>query len=232
MKHILLALAIVFSYNAYAKIETNDTQPQPERAKCQKDKPIGPMATVVSSYDGDTILVKWKNENYSVRLIGIDTPETHFMGQTQGKWGDLAAEYTSKQLPAGTQVRLELSPSICDSYGRALAHVFKGNLHINSALASEGLAANYCLYPSVDHCEKIGNMAKKAYQSRKGMFSENTELPYEFRRRVSGRTPTSLVGNIHTKEVYGPENQERVDFFNRVFFSPNKPLPAPYHRVD
>lgn len=232
MKILFLVLAFVLNLNAYAQNNQDGTEQQPERAKCQKENPIGPTATVVSSFDGDTILVRWKNENYSVRLIGVDTPETHYMGQSQGKWGDMAAEYTSETLPPGTEIRLELSPSICDSYGRVLAHVFKGKMHFNASLAQKGLAVNYCLYPSVAHCEEIGNMAKKAYEARKGMFSENTELPYEFRRRISGRTPSSLVGNLRTKEVYGPENQGKVDFYNRIFFSPDKPLPAPYHRVD
>jgi micrococcal nuclease len=218
---------LVLSYSAFASVVPD--QNDGGKISCDKTKPVEKNVYVERTFDGDTVLVRTKSGNLSVRMIGIDTPETHFMGQTQGEWGDIAAARLADHLPPNTKVRLELSPSVCDSYGRLLAHIFVGKRHINQEMAAEGLAVNYCLYPSVDYCEQIGGHTKTAMKQRIGMFSDPTmELPYDFRRRVSGRQSRSFVGNLRTKIVYRPGNQERVPVDERIFFSGEETIPPEY----
>lgn len=200
-----------------------------EKSKCSPKTPIEKTATVVRTYDGDTVLVKTKSAQYSIRMVGIDTPETHFMGHSQGEWGDRAKEKLSELLPPNTRVRLEFGNSQCDMYGRGLAHIFVGKTHVNFEMAKEGLAANYCVYPSMAHCAEIGQQTKRAMERRIGMFSDpQMELPYDFRRRIKGRPQNSYVGNLKTKEVFKPGNQEMVPVEDRVFFYREDQVQPPF----
>ncbi len=212
---------------------SGEPQKQEGKNKCDPAQPIETTGVIVRAYDGDTVLVKTRSGNYSIRLIGIDTPETHFMGHSQGPWGEKAAEKLAELLPAKAKIRLEFSQSPCDQYGRGLAHLFVGKVHINKELAQEGLAANYCVFPSTNYCEEIGQLTKQAMERRIGMFSDpNVELPYDFRRRIKGVRQSSFVGNLKTKEVHRPGNQDEVPVAERVFFFREEHIKAPYHIVD
>lgn len=204
-----------------------------EKSKCDQNRPIEGTVTVLDTADGDTITVKAKSGAYAVRMIGMDTPETHYFGHNQGKWGEIAAERLAELLPKGTKVRLEFSPGYCDAYGRVLAHIFKGKQHLNKLMVKEGLAVNYCMYPSVAHCDEIGRLAKNAIKKRLGMFVDsNVELPYDFRRRISKRGQTSYVGSLITKVVYRPGLQDRTPVDERIFFSNESSVKEPFHVVD
>jgi len=75
--------------------------------------------------DGDTVSVEVYGQTQSVRLIGVDTPETVAPGQPIGCYGKKASAHTKKALTKKL-VRLEI-PRIGDSedaYGRTLAYVY------------------------------------------------------------------------------------------------------------
>jgi len=224
---------LLFAPFALADDDGQDQGPGEIREKCDKNHPIEPNVVVARSVDGDTLHVKTKSgKTYAVRLIGVDTPETHYMGESQGLWGEKAAERLHELVPDGTRISLEFSPSVCDSYGRVLAHVFRGKQHVNYQLAAEGLAVLYCLYPSTAYCEKIGRATATAIRERRGMFTDShVELPYDFRRRIANRQQSSFTGNLRTKEVFRPGHQNRVPPGERIFFQ-DENVPPPYHVVN
>lgn len=223
----------VFAQESFELLAQETYQQNSQRLRCSRKAPIESTVVVERNADGDTLYVKAKSGTYAVRMIGVDTPETHYFGHSQGEWGERASQRLSELLPSGTVVRLEFSPSICDSYGRYLAHVFKGKTNVNAQLVKEGLAVNYCLYPSVAHCERIGELARKAIENHIGMFSDsNVELPYDFRRRISNREQRSFVGSLRTKEVYRPGNQDRIPAYERIFFFSDTSIPEPYRIVE
>jgi endonuclease YncB( thermonuclease family) len=231
--YLLAALSLLILSPAFAQEPLATDGAHIEKTKCDRNKTIEKNVTVVSTADGDTINIKARSGVYAVRMIGMDTPETHYFGHNQGKWGDVAADRLAEILPAGTKIRLEFSPSVCDSYGRVLAHIFKGEMHVNKVMVKEGLAVNYCMYPSVAYCEEIGQLAKNAIKKRLGMFVDsNVELPYDFRRRISKRHQSSYVGSLITKEVYRPGQQDRTPVSERIFFSNESSVKAPFHVVD
>ncbi|MGE3260478.1 MAG: thermonuclease family protein [Bacteriovoracia bacterium] len=200
-----------------------------DRLKCNKATELPVNASVDRVVDGDTVIIRVPTGTYSVRMMGIDTPETHFMGKSQGEWGDKAAELLSDLLPVGTKVRLEYTAESCDAHGRLLAHVFKGKLHTNAEMVKQGLAANYCVAPSFEYCREIGNHVANAIKYRLGMFADsNAELPYDFRRRIGGNEQRSFVGNLSTKEVLTPGHQDDVPVAERVFFYRQSDVKAPY----
>lgn len=188
------------------------------------------MATVDRVVDGDTVHIIYKEKDYPIRFLSMDTPETHYMGKSQGHWGDVAADRLGELLPEGTQVKLELDNEVCDQYGRLLAYVWKGNTLINLQMTADGFAVNYCIYPNMAHCKEIGQAAQKNVDSKAGFFADRSvEIPYDWRRRVSGRAQEKWVGNIDTHIVTAPETEDDVPVGQRVFFMKKADIKAPFH---
>ncbi|MEA2423480.1 MAG: micrococcal nuclease [Thermoleophilaceae bacterium] len=85
----------------------------------------GSAARVVRVVDGDTVRVSVGGREESVRLLGIDTPETHRPGTPIECGGPQASASMDALAPPGTEVRLEPDPGQDrrDRYGRLLAYV-------------------------------------------------------------------------------------------------------------
>ena len=91
--------------------------------------PRGPTVsgTVERVVDGDTVrvLVDGQREDISVRLIGIDTPETVAPGRPVECFGPEASAF-AEQILDGSRVLLEFDPTQgeTDRYDRTLAYVW------------------------------------------------------------------------------------------------------------
>jgi len=199
------------------------------RAKCDRHNLPDTNAVVDRGVDGDTVMVRTDSGVYSVRMLGIDTPETHYLGKSQGEWGEKAAARLKVILPVGSDITLEFNSEGCDKYGRVLAYVFKGKKNINAQMAKEGWAVSYCVGPDTKYCDEIGDSVNAAIAAKKGMFSDpDLELPYDWRRRVSNRGWESYVGNLRTHEVFEPGSNDRVPVGDRVFFMNRYDIHAPF----
>jgi micrococcal nuclease len=82
-------------------------------------------ARVERVVDGDTLRISIDGRSRSVRLLGIDTPETHRPGTPVECGGPQATAHMQALAPPGTRVRLFTDPSQdrVDRYGRLLAYV-------------------------------------------------------------------------------------------------------------
>lgn len=213
----------------FATLATAQADVSPDLNDCDRKSPPPAQVQVTKVVDGDTIHVSSGKMTWSVRMLGIDTPETHYMGKSQGYWGEKAHEYLANDLPVGTKVRLEFTDEICDQNRRVLAHVWKGKSYVNQKMVEEGLAANYCYYPNLVHCDALGDAANASVAQRRGFFGDPTaEIPYLWRRKIRGTPSQSLIGDRATHLVYGFDEIERVPVGNRVFFSSGKKIPAPW----
>lgn len=102
---------------------------------------------VVKIYDGDTITIAAKLPNtegpiyrFSVRLNGIDTPEVKGKSVAER---DLAkhAKAALNELLSGKIV--ELRNVANEKYGRILADVYVGDIHVNQWMITENFAVSY-----------------------------------------------------------------------------------------
>jgi micrococcal nuclease len=102
---------------------------------------------VIKVYDGDTITVATKLYatdtavyRFSVRLAGIDTPEIH--GATSA---EKAAAITSRDLLSNLIMdKIVLLKNVqFEKYGRLLADVYLGDLHLNQYLLDNNCAVPY-----------------------------------------------------------------------------------------
>lgn len=134
------------------------------------------VAVVTKVVDGDTVRVRFSGrggEEERVRLIGVDTPETHGAGGLRECFGKEAAARTAALLPPGTQVRLERDAELRDRYGRLLAYVYRASddLFVNLTLAREGFAAALTIPPNVTHEQDFVAAAAAARAADRGLWA-------------------------------------------------------------
>lgn len=179
-------------------------------------------ATVERVVDGDT--VNLNNEvlgTKKVRLLSIDAPETNYQGKNQQPWGGDAKNYLSQLLPPGTSITVQTDVEEKDSYGRLLAHIFKGDLDINKEMVRQGHAVTYYIWPNTLHFAEYQTAYQEARAAELGMWNTTnpiTELPFEFRDRASNGTQDKYVGNYDTKQYVSPEAYQQIPIEKRLFF--------------
>jgi micrococcal nuclease len=108
-------------------------------------------------YDGDTIEVDMDGTKEKVRLIGVDTPETHKPNTPVQCYGVKASDYSKKHLEH-TTVRLE-SDEINqnrDRYGRLLRYVYdEGGVLWNKNLIETGYGRALTAFPFTKKAEFV-----------------------------------------------------------------------------
>lgn len=82
------------------------------------------QATVLRAVDGDTLEIRLDGQKERVRLIGVDTPETHHPSKPVQYFGPEAAAYTAQVLTAGRTVWLQKDKTDRDRYGRLLRYLW------------------------------------------------------------------------------------------------------------
>lgn len=129
-------------------------------------------ATVARVVDGDTIRVRIQGFEERVRLIGIDTPETHKPGTPVECFGAEASGRMAALLPVGTPVSLVRDVEARDRYGRLLAYVYRASdgLFVNLAMAKEGYATTLTYPPNVAHVDEFVAAVRAARESRRGLW--------------------------------------------------------------
>lgn len=127
-------------------------------------------AEVERVIDGDTIVVRIRGVLYTVRYIGVDTPE---LADPRPAVGALAQQATeqNRRLVGGKTVELEKDVSETDRYNRLLRYVYAGGLFVNAELVRLGYAQAVSYPPDVRHQETLRQMEREARQGGRGLWS-------------------------------------------------------------
>lgn len=144
-----------------------------ERGAPSTPTSLASNAVVERVVDGDTIHARIDGRDETVRLIGIDTPETVKPGTPVQCFGEEASKHTSALLPAGTRIRLERDAEGRDDYGRLLAYVYRAGdgLFVNLALVRDGYAQLLTIPPNVAHVAELRAGADDARRQGRGLWS-------------------------------------------------------------
>ena len=141
----------------------------------------GGSATVVHPVDGDTVVVRVGGHEESVRLIGIDTPESVARDRPVECFGPEAKARTAELLPAGTAVRLERDVEARDRYDRLLAYVVRADdgVLVNLLLVEEGYAASMRFPPNLAHQRELDDAEARARRDGRGLWPGcgSTDVP-------------------------------------------------------
>ena len=131
----------------------------------------GPLVRVK---DGDSLVVRVQGVTMEFRLADVDAPE---LDQPYGR----KAKQELEQLTSGQQ--LVLAPVDTDRYGRTVAQIWNGNIHVNAELVKRGAA---WFYPEFARNEALYDVEQEARDAKRGLWAlplrERVE-PWVWRRR-------------------------------------------------
>ena len=96
--------------------------------------------------DGDTIKVLIDNEEKTIRLIAIDTPESVSTSKEIEQNGKEASNYTCNSITNAKKIELEYEKSKTDKYGRMIAWVWIDDILLQDELIKGGYAEVAYLY--------------------------------------------------------------------------------------
>jgi micrococcal nuclease len=152
-------------------------------------------AVVTDVVDGDTIKVAIERAEYTVRYIGIDTPET-VDPRSEVQWMGSEASAANSLLVADRSVYLEKDVSETDQFGRLLRYVWlqtdAGWLLVNLELVRQGFAYSSAYPPDVAYQDLFDAAEREAREAEAGLWGATPEPA------PGGSTPTPVppsVGN-------------------------------------
>jgi micrococcal nuclease len=129
----------------------------------------GNKARVLYVIDGDTIKVMYEGRKESIRLIGIDAPESKknskaFKDSARGssdintiiEQGKLAKKYLKSLVKKGDEVRIEFDVEKRDRYHRLLGYVyFSEGQMLNDVIIRNGYASPLTIAPNVRYRDRF-----------------------------------------------------------------------------
>ncbi len=128
-----------------------------------------PQARVTRVVDGDTIEVSMGGRRYTVRYIGVDTPESVAPGQPVECYGREASR-RNRELVEGKTVLLEKDVSETDRYGRLLRYVWVDGQMVNAVLVAEGYAQVATFPPDVRYADLFRKLQSQAREQGRGLW--------------------------------------------------------------
>jgi micrococcal nuclease len=153
--------------------------------------PKARRAEVLSHVDGDTVRVSAADKNdksqISIRLIGVDTPESRrSLYMDIAPFGKQSADYSKERLPKGKKVILVYDQAPEDKFGRQLAYLFLPNGEFfNASLVKNGYAWADRHPPNLRYAEYFEKLQQKAQQRGLGLwkiYNEKGDLLPEYKK--------------------------------------------------
>jgi micrococcal nuclease len=132
--------------------------------------------SVSSVVDGDTIKINKDGLIVTLRLIGLDTPETVDPRKPVQCFGKEASN-KAKELLTGKKVRIETDSTQgnLDKYGRTLAYIYReDDLFYNKYMIEQGYAHEYTYGTPYKYQTEFKNAQKLAQTNSLGLWSSNT----------------------------------------------------------
>lgn len=156
--------------------------PKPQPRAHGMRVPVDPARILMD--DGDTVDIRWSRDDLeTVRILGIDTPETrhleHNLPYAQD-FGPEARAFARGAFAVASQVEL-LRSSTLDPFGRTLAYVFLNGRNYSALIVQARLAAE-----SVTHYGDNGfpREAADVLAAAKAAGPVPFEPPHQFRARM------------------------------------------------
>jgi micrococcal nuclease len=177
-------------------------------------------SVVVSTvFDGDTVVVLLGGREVTIRLIGVDTPETARPDTPVQFYGPEASDFTRRSL-LGKQVRLEFEApgrpgGATDKYGRTLAYIITSDgTNFNLELVKLGYGRAYTKYP-FKYQRAFEEAEKAARKAGLGMWNKDKRAAWS----DPGQRGT-VIGNTRSRIYHlpGQDGYNKVREKNRIYF--------------
>lgn len=130
---------------------------------------------VVRVKDGDTYVLNVGGEETTVRLIGVDTPESvapsDYTKENTSE-GAAISEIVKQKINPGDTLYIEYDVSRTDKYGRTLAYLyFENGETVQEWLLKNGYAQTMTVQPNSKYAEKFAEIQHIAAENRVGLWN-------------------------------------------------------------
>lgn len=172
MKKVALFIIMLFPFFVYAKEEVTFS-------KC---------------VDGDTIKVKVKNKEATVRMLAVDTPESVHPKKEVEYYGKDASDYTCNLITNAKKIELEYDSNSdkYDKYERLLAWVFVDDYLLQDKLVRNGYAEVAYLYGNYKYTDLLKDHEVLAKQEHIGIWDDDAREEYNLKKNKDEDTNESL----------------------------------------
>jgi len=165
---------------------------------------------VVAVTDGDTLKVLVNKETITVRLEGIDAPES------KQSFGNKSKEALSEMVFGKT---VTVKKTGTDKYKRTLGIVIVGDIDANAKMVENGWAWHFKKYNDEERLAKLEDAARKA---KRGLWADEKPLaPWDYRARQ--KTPEVAPGDSKNEKMSywlntssGVRHNERCEHFKKT----------------
>lgn len=171
---VLQAGSVISEDSTY---QTDDAVDLPEQVeRIVPDNAVETNATVVRVIDGDTIIANVDGiGRATIRLLGVNTPETVDPRKSVECFGKEASAFTHRTLAEGLRVFLAADPRAdeVDKYGRLLRNIIlEDGTDVNAMLVREGYAYAYTSFPlTPERKRELTMLQDEAKELMRGLWS-------------------------------------------------------------
>ena len=125
---------------------------------------------VIRVVDGDTILISMPGTETTIRLIGVDAPESVHRDTEKNTPEGEQASFFLKQYVEGKRVTLEYDQELKDRYGRTLAYAYVDGMMLQDMLLSMGMARTMVMEPNTRYQHHFEMLEKDAREGGTGFW--------------------------------------------------------------
>ena len=179
---------------------------------------ITPVATnrvkvkVTRVVDGDTVKVMFNGKEESVRLTGVDTPESVHPDKSKNtEFGKISSDFTKNKLE-GKEVELEFDVQERDKYSRLLAYVYVDGEMYNKTLLEEGMAKVATFPPNVKYVDDFVAIERVARDANKGLWAyDDNSSSTNTTTQVNNNNSGSSANNNQVQAIVDSEKRRGMD---------------------
>jgi len=142
--------------------------------------------TLTRVVDGDTLKIIYLGQEESIRLLGIDTPDSRVNKKTKRdakksgqdiktilEMGKRATGYVKSLLRPGDLVTIEYDVQEKDRYGRLLGYIYlRSGKMLNEEIVKAGYANVMTVPPNVKYKDRFLKAYQEAREGKKGLWEE------------------------------------------------------------
>lgn len=126
--------------------------------------------------DGDTYVMIIDGKETTVRLIGVDTPESvapSDYSKENTSEGKTISEIVKQKLQPGDVLYVEYDAAQLDKYGRTLAYLyFEDGVMVQEWLLQNGYAQVMTVQPNSKYAERFAEIQHKAAVDKNGLWAD------------------------------------------------------------
>lgn len=132
---------------------------------------------IIRIVDGDTVRIDYEGTDTSVRLIGVDTPETVHPNRPEEEYGKEASMFLHNLLQ-GESVYLRFDAEKTDGLGRMSAYLYRApdGLFVNLEIVRQGYGHAYTDFP-FEYIDFFLHYSERARLTEKGLWAEQEVTP-------------------------------------------------------